>query len=240
MDPAAMKPFGRALADYFNGDTAAEFCIYRDDGRPSRLPAAIFFREATDINIDKVALDNCHGYVLDVGAGMGIHSLYLKDNGFTVCSVDISPEACEIMRKRELEGVRCVDITGLKAGPFDTVLVLGRGIGMVETVDGLDYFLKCIRGLVKKDGRILLNSCDVAWSTAPEDLSYHEINRQAGRYIVEVRMYFEYKGERGPLHGWLHVDSVTLAQHAAEAGWQCEVLLEEEDSNYLAVLTINN
>jgi hypothetical protein len=88
--------------------------------------------------------------------------------------------------------------------------------------------------------RILLNSCDVAWSTAPEDLAYQERNRQAGRYIGEVRMYFEYKDVKGPLHGWLHVDSATLAQHAAESGWTCEVLLEEEDSNYLAALILNS
>jgi 2-polyprenyl-3-methyl-5-hydroxy-6-metoxy-1,4-benzoquinol methylase len=153
MDPTAMKPFGLALSDYFSGDEAAEFYIYRDDSWPSRIPAAIFFREATEISVDKVALDNCRGNVLDVGAGTGIHSLYLKNKGFTVCSIDISPEACEIMRKRGLKDVRCVDVTGVQAGPFDTLLILGRGIGMVETIDGLDYFLKRMRGLVKNDGK---------------------------------------------------------------------------------------
>ena len=50
-------------------------------------------------------------------------------------------------------------------------------------------------------------------------------------------MQFEYKGRKGPLFGWLHVDSETLTEHAAETDWFCEVVRWEESGDYLARLT---
>jgi len=141
------------------------------------------------------------------------------------------------MRKRGLNDVYCVDISDFKAEPFDILLILGRSIGMVEGLASLDRFLTDVHRLVKPDGQILLNSLDVRCTTNPVHLAYHESNRRASRYIGEIRMHFKYKGLKGPIHGWLHVDSETLADHSSKAGWFCEILLQEEDGNYLAKLT---
>jgi SAM-dependent methyltransferase len=240
MNPEAMKPFGLALADYHKGNLSATLAIYRDDGYRSEIPIDVFYRESTGMNIDRIALENCYGRVLDVGAGTGLHSLYLQNQGLPVCAIDISPEACEVMRIQGLNEVYCTDIFDFKAAPFDTILILGRSIGMVENIAGLDYFLTDIHRLVNPDGQILLNSLNVTCTSNPVHLAYQETNRQAGRYIGEVRMHFEYKGLRGPAHGWLHVDPETLADHASKAGWSCEILLQEDDGNYLARLTKAN
>jgi len=236
MEPEAMKPYGVAILDFFNGDTEATILACRDDGSVDRIPASTFFRASTDIAIDKAALDSCYGRVLDVGAGTGLHSLHLKNQGVSVSAIDISPEACTIMRKQGLDNVHCADIYRFEAEPFDTLLILGRSIGMVENLAGLNRFLADIHRLVKPDGQILLNSLDVRHTNAPAHLAYHEANRQAGRYIGEIRLYFEYKGLKGPSFGFLHVDAETLAGHASTAGWCCEILVQEEDGNYLARL----
>ena len=240
MNPEAMKPFGLALLDFYNGYTEATIATYRDDGVLDEIPVSVFYRGSTDMDIDRIALNNCHGRVLDVGAGTGLHSLYLQNQGFSVCAIDISVEACEIIRKRGLNEVYCTDISDFRAEPFDTLLILGRSIGMVEDIAGLDYFLKDSHRLVKSDGQIILNSLDVSRTNNPVHLSYHEANRRAGRYIGEIRMHFEYKGLKGPIHGWLHVDSETLTERGAKAGWFCDILNQEEDGNYLAKLTKAN
>jgi SAM-dependent methyltransferase len=237
MNPEAMKPFGLALADYNNGSLSATLTIHRDDGYRSEIPIDVFYRESTDMNIDRIALEQCRGRVLDAGAGTGLHSLHLQNQGLPVCAIDISPEACKVMREQGVNEVHCTDISDFQNEPFDTILILGRSIGMVENISGLDYFLKDIHRLVNQDGQILLNSADVTCTSNPLDLAYQETNRQAGRYIGEVRMHFEYKGIKGPTHGWLHVDPETLANHASKAGWSCEILLREDDGNYLAKLT---
>jgi SAM-dependent methyltransferase len=236
----AMKPFGMAIKDYYAGDTAAMVRIYRDDGEIDDLAIAVFFRSPTEIPLDKVALDNCHGRVLDVGAGAGIHSLYLQGKGFSVCAMDVSPEACEVMRKRGVKEIRRASFADFNGGPYDTLLILGRSIGMVENLIGLDDFFKKARKLVKHGGQVLLNSLDVSKTDNPQHLAYHQANKQAGRYIGEVKMQLEYKGVKAPFTGFIHFDAATLAGHAKKLGWSCKILVQEKDGNYLAQLARQN
>jgi 2-polyprenyl-3-methyl-5-hydroxy-6-metoxy-1,4-benzoquinol methylase len=232
----AMKPIGLAIKDFYSGDLSAEIKIYRDDGMVSSLAVSAFFRGATDFQIDKVLIDRCRGRVLDVGAGAGIHSLYLQQKGFIVQAMDVSPEACQVMKKRGLKEVICSSFIDLKSEPFDTLLLLGRSITMVGTLHGLDFFLNRARRFVNPGGQILLNSLDVSKSVDPRDITYYEANMQAGRYIGEFRHYMEYNAQRSPGMSLLHVDPGTLAVHAAGAGWTFENLLEEKDGNYAARL----
>lgn len=233
----AMKPLGRALVDYVAGEKEEVLMIYREDGNGGPLPVAEFFREADAAPLEKVALDNCQGRVLDIGAGAGIHSLYLQNRGHYVCGLDILPEACEVMRKSGIKEVFCGSPYEYQGEPYDTLLIMGRSIGMVETLAVMDDFLEDVRRLVKPGGHVILNSADVRITDNPRHLAYHEFTHRVGRYIGEIRMYLEYKGIKGPMIGYLHVDAETLAEHAAAAGWSCEILFEGDEGNYLARLT---
>jgi ubiquinone/menaquinone biosynthesis C-methylase UbiE len=237
MNAAAMKPFGLAIKDYYAGDTTASVKIYRNDGEVNDLSMATFFRSPIAIPLDKVALENCRGRVLDVGAGAGIHSLYLQNQGFSVCAMDVSSEACEVMRKRGVKEVKCASFSDFTDKPFDTLLILGRSIGMVEDLAGLDDFLKGAKKMVKRGGQILLNSYDVGQTDNPPHLAYHQANRQSGRYIGEIRLQLEYKMAKAPEIGFLHVDAATLAGRAEKVGWSCKIIVQEKDGNYLAQLT---
>ena len=237
MNPKAMEPFGMALLAYFEGDTTAELIIRRDDGQETPLAVGLFFREPSEFTpIDNAAIDRCKGHVLDVGAGAGIHSLVLQRKGLPVTAIDINPQAVSIMRQQSLMDVHCADIFEFQGGRFDTLLMMGHGIGVVETIAGLDRFLAYAHGLLCEDGQVLLDSLDVRITENPSDLAYHEANRQAGRYIGEIRMQFEFHNEKGPYCGWLHVDAETLKDHAELAGWRCEVVYREESGTYLARL----
>ncbi len=77
---------------------------------------------------------------------------------------------------------------------------------------------------------------EVTRSDDPRHRAYHEANRRAGRYVGETRMQFQFAGECGPFFPWLHVDPGTLEAHAAEAGLEVEVLVQEETGEYLAAL----
>lgn len=237
MDPSAMTPYGLALLAHAAGETGAELTIRRDDGVASSLPAGHFFRDASQLSpIEAAALDRCRGDVLDVGAGTGTHSLILRDRGLTVTSIDICPQAVDVMVQRGVREARVADVFTYGGGPFDTLLLLGHGIGVVEDLDGLGRFLEHARTLVHGDGQILLDSVDVTRSSAPENRAYHEANRRGGRYVGETRIQMEFRGRRGPLCGWLHVDPRTLAERAARSGWTSEVVLEQDTGEYLARL----
>ena len=238
MNPEAMEPFGKALLAFFNGDLTAELTVRRDDGYEMALPMSYFFREPDELtSIENAAINRCVGHVLDVGAGSGLHSLILEASGLRVTSIDINADAVDVMRRRGLREVRCVDVARFQCGRFDTLLMLGHGIGMVETMDGLARFLHYAKGLMADSGQVLLDSLDVSVTDKPSDLAYHEANRREGRYIGEIRVQFEFQGKTGPYCGWLQVDAETMKERAQSNGWACEIVLQEANGNYLARLT---
>ncbi|HIJ64568.1 MAG TPA: class I SAM-dependent methyltransferase [Candidatus Hydrogenedentes bacterium] len=232
-----MELYGQALLEFFNGDAEATLFVCREDGVRERLPLNSAFRGSTDWAIDRVALAKCCGRVLDIGAGTGLHSLHLQERGLSVCAIDVSSQACDIMRRRGVCEVHCADVACFDAEPFDTALILGRTIGMVEDLSGLDRFLKRLHNLVNDGGQVLLNSLDVRCTENPVHLAYQAATREAGRYVGEVKWRFEYKEQRGPMLTWLYVDPETLIRHGQEHSWCVEILQQEDDGNYLARLT---
>jgi SAM-dependent methyltransferase len=232
-----MAQHGRALLAFTEGDTEAAQIVRRDDGNEASIPVSLFFRPPDQFwPVERAALVRCEGHVLDIGAGSGLHTLALQARGLPVTAIDISPDAVTIMQRRGVRDARVGDVYSFTGGPFDTLLMLGHGIGMTETLAGLDRFLILARRLTAGGGRLLVTSLDVRRSDAPENVAYREANRRAGRYVGETRIQVEFAGEAGPYCGWLHVDAETLENHARKAGWTCEVVHREDTGDYLACL----
>ncbi len=238
MDPDALIPYGLALLAYFEGEAAAQLIVRRDDGIEHPLPVSHFFRPETEFSdIEVAALQRCRGHVLDIGAGSGLHSLVMQSRGLTVTAIDIISQAAEIMIHRGVLDVHLADVFQVHAGPFDTLLMLGHGIGVVEDLQGLNRFLIHAQQLTHGHGQLLLHSLDVRQTDDPGNLAYHDANRRAGRYIGETQIQFNYQGRDGPYCRWLHIDPQTLAEQAEQAGWECEIILEHKSGEYLACLT---
>jgi SAM-dependent methyltransferase len=238
MDAKAMKPFGKALCAYFGGESSAELIVRRDDGKEVTIPVSLFFRDESDFSeIERTAMRLCKGRVLDIGAGAGSHSLALQRKGHLLTAIDICPDAVAVARERGVADALSTDILTYEGGPFDTLLMIGHGIGMVETIEGLTRFLHRAHSLLAAGGQLLVDSLDVGVTSDSEHHAYQEANRSAGRYIGEIRMEFEFRGLKGPYCGWLHVDVGTLTEHSQSAGWRCEVVHQGENGEYLARLT---
>lgn len=233
-----MRPFGQALLAYLEGDSEAELTLRRDDGLEVALPAGFFFRAPEEFSaLERLALERCRGRTLDIGAGSGLHALALQERGLRVTAIDLSPEAVDVMIRRGVRDVIEVDLFRFRGGPFDTLLLLGHGIGMVENLDKLATFLTHAKALCAAGGHLLVHSTDVRCTEDPVHLAYQERNRRAGRYIGEIRLEVEFQGLRGSRYGWLHVDPETLEDVARDTGWESEILHREETGDYLARLT---
>jgi SAM-dependent methyltransferase len=238
MDPAAMKPLGLALLDFLKGDKSASFTTIRDDGLEEEVAVSTFFRGPDGFTgLEQTALDQCRGRVLDVGAGSGCHSLALQSRGYRVCAIDVSPEAVQVMREAGVADAREADVLQFDGDRFDTILMLGHGIGMAEDIDGLHGLLKHLGVLLRPRGQVLVDCLDPRATSEPRHLAYHEANRKAGRYYGETRLRLRYKGLTGPVYGWLLVDPETLARETQASGWMAEILHQEADGNYLARLS---
>ncbi len=234
-----MFVYGAALEAFVRGDHEAILTLERDDGLVSEVPVRVFFHGPGDwFPIETLALRRCRGRVLDVGAGAGRHALWLQEHGHLVTAIDVSAAAVAIMRESGLRDPRLLDVWDLNEGSFDTIIILGRSIGIAADLAGLDRLLVHLRGLLAAHGRILLTSLDVSKSQDPAHATYCEANEQDGRYAGETRFRERFGDLLGPVVRWLYVDPAALERAGRRCGLHIQVLQMEPDGNYLAELRL--
>jgi hypothetical protein len=153
-----------------------------------------------------------------------------------VTAIDIDNNAVNIMIDKGVKDAHCADIMTFQGGPYDTLLMLGHGIGLTENIQGFNLFLNHAANLLQNDSQLLMNSVDVRQTDDPIHLEYQQANMNNDRYIGEIRLQFEYKGERSPFFRWLHIDPDTLAKQSATQGWKSEILYQEKSGEFLARL----
>lgn len=229
-----MDIIGEALRDYYQKNSVKPLLLHNSYGTPEEMPVEVFFREEEDLpDVELCALDICEGSVLDVGAGVGAHSLILQDRGFKVVALEISEESIEIMSKRGVKGIYKGDIFRFKKERFDTLLLLMNGIGIVGTLNRLEVFLEHVKDILNPDGQILLDSSDIMYL-------YEDTPKPIGKYYGEISYRYEYKSRKGSWFDWLYIDPITLEEIADKAGYHCQIIFEGEEDNFLARLTLKS
>jgi SAM-dependent methyltransferase len=237
MHTPPLAPYAAALRAFFEGDKYAALLLRSSLGERDEIPAAVFFRtEDMFFPFEEVALNLCRGRILDAGAGTGVHSLALQQRGLDPVSIDILPEAVEIMRERGIASAELADMFELEAEPFDTVLMLMNGIGPVQTLEGLDRFLKRAPSLLTPGGQILVDSAEARTQGDPPDPAIVDWPALNLAYPGESWIQLEYKGIRGDLFRELYVDERTLRERAEKAGWRFDMVYWE-GGTFVARLT---
>jgi SAM-dependent methyltransferase len=230
-----VDPFEHAFSDFMAGSHDESLLVRTNKGEDETMPVSYFFRTLDEMpEIEKMALSECSGKVLDIGAGSGCHTLVLQDLGFDVTAIDIHPAFVEIMLKRGVRKACAIDVFDFNKGPFDTLLLLMNGIGLAANLQGLDRFLEQSKKLLAQGGQILLDSCDLMYLYEREDGSY-QLNLNEG-YHGEIVYEVEYKGLKGVPFNWLFVDFSTLSEMASARGFNTEFLFAGEQFSYLARL----
>lgn len=235
---ACWHPLGRALLDFHQGATRAEFTVHSDLWQDEPTPVADYYRpdHLRLPEIERDALSCCRGRVLDLGAGAGRHALELQRRGLTVTAVDVAQEAVEIMRERGVVDARCGDLAAVAGERFDTILLLMHGIGLVGTLEGLDEFLAQAHLHSENGAQIIFDSADlgiVLPELFAEGLDYW---RAGGPYPGEIEFRLSYKKLEGDPYRWLFVDPPTLCRRAEDAGFRADILRRGARGSYLARL----
>lgn len=225
-DGAAWAPLDAALAAFRSGERRARVVMRTDVAGEERVPVSLFFRSVEDMpDVERRALAEAEGSVLDVGAGPGAHAGPLAEAGHAVTALELLPQALEALKDRGVEDVRVGGLEALEPEErFDTVLVLMNGLGLPGTLAGLDDFLAALSGHLEEGGCILADSTDPGRWELPED----------GRYVGEVHMQLEYDEEVGPPFPFLFVDAEALRASCDRVGLTCEILAREKDGRFLA------
>ena len=239
--PDAPDLLGQALLDYQHGQHRAALTVQCSAADDEQLPAAYFFRTLLVMpELERQALDECRGRVLDLGAGAGCHTLELQNRGFTdVKALDHSAGAVQVMQVRGVQQVARHDIFAARAPhelPYDTLLLLMNGLGLAGTLDGLDKFLLHCRTLLAPDGQILATSSDISYLYEDEDGAL--VFNLNGPYYGEVTYTFQYQNQTGQPFPWLFIDAALLEDAAQRAGYQVDFLGHDDNGQYLVRLTL--
>jgi len=229
-----MDVFGKALQDQFSTGVTETLWLHNSYDEPEEMPVDIFFRTEDEMpDIELEAMDLCEGRVLDVGGGAGSHALILQERGFEVFALDISPTAVEIMKKRGVLNAIEGDIFTYQGEKFDTLLFLMNGIGLTGTLEGFKDFLLQAKSLLNEGGQLLFDSSDITYL-------YEGIEKPADKYYGEVSYQYEYQNEKGEWFNWLYIAPPELKQIAREAGWECHLLFDDGQDQYLAEMRLTD
>ena len=187
--------------------------------------------------LEKIALEEAQGRILDVGAGSGCHSIALQTMGKEAVAIDISPLSVEVMKRRGVDARNVNLYDESFTDKFDTILMLMNGTGIIGTLENMSAFFARIRQLLSPGGSLLIDSSDLRYLFEEEDGSL--MIDLADDYYGLLDYQMEYKGVKGEPFDWLYVDFETLAFYAEENGFSAELIAEGEHYDYLAKLYVN-
>ena len=226
---------GEALQNYFYHQDKTPLKLYSKlqeiNVVAEAMPVELFFREEADLpETERFALSQCNGEILDVGAGVGAHSLILQDSQKEVTALEISPLSVKIMKERGVHNALQGDIFKYQNGKYDTVLMMMNGIGLGGSLKNLKKLLLHLKTLLNPNGQIIFDSSDISYV-------YEDYPIPLNGYYGEISFQYEYKNEKGAWFDWVYVDVITLRTLAKECGFFLQVIYEDYGNNqYLGKL----
>jgi SAM-dependent methyltransferase len=221
---------GYAMTDHHRGRSTGKLWVHNKYGPKEEMPVHIYFRDMEAMpELEWIALQQCRGKILDIGAGAGSHALALQQLGQDITALDISPLLAGLMELRGVKKVVRGDFFDISASgsTYDTLLLLMNGIGLAATLDGLARFLQKAQQLLRPGGQLIFDSSDIAY------LYKGKLPKGPG-YYGELFYQYEYNRQRSDWFQWLFIDRKTFVQVAAKSGWETEILYDDGHDQYLA------
>jgi SAM-dependent methyltransferase len=215
--------------------------IERDDGLINGAPADHYLDEPHDWQPhDHRALRLCRGRVLDVGMGAGRTALELQVRGVAVTGLDTSRGAIEVARRR---GVRdtvlaTVDEYTRAAVRYDTFLLLGNNLGLLEGRERAPAFLAALAALARPGARIVAHGTDPYGTTDPVHVAYHRLNRERGRLGGQLRLRLRYRQLSTDWFDYLACSVEELESLVSGTRWRLTSVDDADRPYYLAVIEL--
>ena len=225
-------PMGAAIIDYLAHGKASKLRVFSSMFDEDEIPVNQLFRTFQEMpSLEQKALQLCTGKILDVGAGSGCHTLALQEMGKEVTAIDISPLSVEAMNKRGVKDARLQNFFDKSlTGPFDTILLLMNGSGIIGKLENLPAFFHRLKEVLARDGQLLLDSSDLSYLFEDEDGNLDIAPEDD--YFGEIDFRMQYKSIKGDSFDWLYIDFNTLNLYARQAGFKAEKIEEGEHYDY--------
>ncbi|NBL65480.1 methyltransferase domain-containing protein [Flavobacterium sp. NST-5] len=231
--------FGKAMLDYQTQNNPENLFTETSISEEDEMPVAYLFRNFDEMpKLEQKALQLAKGKVLDVGCGAGSHALYLQQQkNLDVTAIDISKNAVETCLLRGVKNAQVKNVLEmLETEKFDTIIMLMNGIGIVGKLNQISNYFQKLKSLLNDNGQILVDSSDLIYMFDEDEDGGKWI--PSDNYYGEVTFTVRYKNETEKPFHWLYLDFNTLQNAANANGFHCELMMEGENFDYLAKLTL--
>src|SRR5437899_8756299 len=169
--------YAQAMLDHWLGKKVV-FEFERDDRYRSRsLVEAYFTPPAKWSKIERAAMKEVRGRVLDVGCGPGRHAVYLQRKGHRVVGIDASPTQVALARVRGVQEVYQASVQRLPRGlgTFDTLILMGNNLGLAGDLPRMRRFFRDDREISKARVRNI-GSTRITGTWVTYQIIYEEMN----------------------------------------------------------------
>ena len=202
-------PMGAAIIDYLAHGKASKLRVFSSMFDEDEIPVNQLFRTFQEM------------------------PLALQEMGKEVTAIDISPLSVEAMNKRGVKDARLQNFFDKSlTGPFDTILLLMNGSGIIGKLENLPAFFHRLKEVLARDGQLLLDSSDLSYLFEDEDGNLDIAPEDD--YFGEIDFRMQYKSIKGDSFDWLYIDFNTLNLYARQAGFKAEKIEDGEHYDYLA------
>ncbi|MFF5084645.1 class I SAM-dependent methyltransferase [Actinoplanes sp. NPDC000266] len=215
--------------------------IERDDGLINGAPADHYLAAPGDWQPhDHRALRLCRGHVLDIGVGAGRTAVELQKRGMAVTGLDTSPGAIEIARRRGLRDtvINTIDAYAAASARYDTFLLLGNNLGLLEGPQRAPVFLEALARLANPGARLIAQGTDPYGTTDPVHVSYHQRNRERGRLGGQLRLRLRYRLLATEWFDYLNCSVEELEALVQGTAWRLKAVDDGDRPYYIAVLEL--
>lgn len=217
--------------------------IEREDGLINGAPADQYLAGPQEWEpYDHRAVALATGAVLDIGVGGGRIALVLQERGVDVTGLDVSPGALRVCRSRGVGKLvhATVDAYAGSGRRYDTFLLLGNNLGLVESRQRAPEFLSALAAMARPGAQIIAQGTDPYGTSDPVHLGYHEHNRRRGRLPGQLCLRLRYRDLSTDWFDYLVCSVEELDRLVAGTPWRLAEVDTEDAPIYLATLRLTH
>ena len=224
--------FGKALYDYWFQNAPEDMLTWTHLTESEVLPITYLFRSYDEMpETEQKALSLAFGKILDVGAGSGIHSAWLQENGKDVTALDYSEYGNKVLKDRGIKKIVKANFFD-QVAQYDTILLLMNGVGIVQKAQHLGKLFQHLNNLLAPNGQALIHSSDLKYLY--EDNGNYILPKN--EYYGDVQFFVSYKNEVESFD-WTYIDEDTLQRVALQNGFIGNKIVESEYGDFLMRFT---